>query len=55
MCELCCGKAENNGKLDKGKRLSFCKTSRFSIEENIKNYITLKNMAVVPYERRRNE
>ena len=30
------------GKLDKGKRLSFCKTSRFSIEENIKNYITLK-------------
>ena len=42
MCELCCGKAENNGKLDKGKRLSFCKTSRFSIEENIKNYITLK-------------
>ena len=35
-------KAENNGKLDKGKRLSFCKTSRFSIEENIKNYITLK-------------
>ena len=33
---------ENNGKLDKGKRLSFCKTSRFSIEENIKNYITLK-------------
>ena len=42
MCELCCGKAENNGKLDKGKRLSFCKTSRYSIEENIKNYVTLK-------------
>lgn len=42
MCELCCGKAENNGMLDKRKRLSFCKTSKFSIEENIKNYIILK-------------
>lgn len=42
LCELCCGKAEMNGRLDKNKRLSFCEMSKYSVEENIKNYIVLK-------------
>ena len=34
MCELCCGKAENNGKLDKGKRLSFCMGCDHYVDQN---------------------
>ena len=42
MCELCCGKAEKDGNLDYKKRLSFCEASRYSVEENMKNYVILK-------------
>lgn len=42
LCEQCCGKAVQDGKFDRNRRLSFCHATRQMAEESIKNYIVLK-------------
>ncbi len=42
LCELCCGKAEKDGELDKQKRLSFCYQTKARTEDSMRNYIILK-------------